>query len=321
MYVEDLPEVNVFDVHGNTKVKETIITLAMEIKKIYSTNSFNYQKKFYDPNIGSLLFHGVSGVGKTEFTLLLANLLKDVCTFFTLTSGSLISKYQGESEKQLRLLFQMAREVAPTIIFIDEAENLFANKGDAVSSNQTTANMACEMLTTMNNLKDIYIVAATNYPWKMDKAFRRRFPYIIHLGLPDTNDIALIIKYMLRKDITLITDRQYMEIAKKMKGYTPGDILKIKTGLLQKKTYEMTYNNYYKESEFFPHCLTPCNKLDPDAKVLGVNQLLDENIVMTPITAADIFDFIKSYKKSVTEQNMSEHMMFAQNPDYVPKIH
>jgi len=273
----------------------------------------------YDPEIGAAIFHGVSGVGKTMFALLLANRLVDVCAYFTLTSGSLLNRFHGESEKNLRLLFQMAQEVGPSIIFIDEGENLFAKKGNDSFSNQTSSNMSCELLTIMNNLTDVYVLVATNYPWKMDKAFRRRFAGNIHLGLPNDYDRALITKYMISKNVALVTDNQFIKIGKAMKGFTPGDIKKMVIELKHQKIKEMSYNGYFKPSPIFGGELVPCHRTEKGAIYLTFEEAARKSIVSKAIDADDIFNAIRKFTKSVSEKDIKEHVDYAKNQDYIPK--
>ena len=109
--VDPLPKVQIQDIIGYDSIKKRVISISKEIKLIYNKNSPNFGKANYDPGVSAILLHGVSGVGKTSFTNLLANLLQDVCPFFSLTSGQLTSSYQGESEQNIQSLFKMASKV------------------------------------------------------------------------------------------------------------------------------------------------------------------------------------------------------------------
>nr|AKC94894.1 putative AAA-type ATPase Vps4 [uncultured organism] len=174
-----------------------------------------------------ILLHGPPGCGKTMIAKATAGDIE--ATFFNISAATLVSKYLGESEKLVKKLYEVAKEKQPSIIFIDEVDSLTQSRGDG--EHDAMRRVKTQLLTSMEGVSSskedrVVTIGATNIPWEIDSAFRRRFQRRIFVSLPDVEAREAIFKVN-SKGIELADDIDFKELSEASEGYSGSDIANI----------------------------------------------------------------------------------------------
>ncbi|KAI4812510.1 hypothetical protein KUCAC02_023895 [Chaenocephalus aceratus] len=157
------------------------------------------------PARGLLLF-GPPGNGKTMLAKAVA--AESNATFFNISAASLTSKYVGEGEKLVRALFSVARELQPSVIFIDEIDK-FLVEFDGVQSGGD---------------ERVLVMGATNRPQDLDEAVLRRFAKRVYVALPDAETRLTLLENLLAKHGNPLSKTELSNLAKKSDGYSGSDL-------------------------------------------------------------------------------------------------
>ncbi|MGM0578060.1 MAG: CDC48 family AAA ATPase [Myxococcota bacterium] len=187
------------------------------------------------PARGFLLF-GPPGTGKTLLGKAVAT--EAEANFIFARSSDLLSKWYGESEQQVAKLFQRARQVAPTVIFLDELDSLAPRRGQSLGEPAVTERVVNTILAEMDGLEDlqgVVVMAATNQPMHLDPALLRpgRFDELIYVPVPGY-DGRLRILQIHTSDMPVASDVDLASIAERTEGYSGADLedLTRRAGLL-----------------------------------------------------------------------------------------
>ncbi|HUF68140.1 MAG TPA: CDC48 family AAA ATPase, partial [Longimicrobiales bacterium] len=177
------------------------------------------------PARGFLLF-GPPGTGKTLLAKAVAH--EAEANFIATKSSDLLSKWYGESEKQVSRLFGRARQVAPAIIFFDEIDSLAPERGGGLGEPAVTERVVNMLLAEMDGLEELHgvvVIAASNRPTLIDPALLRpgRFDELIHVGVPDVGARRRILGIH-TGSMPLGPDVDLAAIADATHGYTGADL-------------------------------------------------------------------------------------------------
>ncbi|MDD3587887.1 MAG: ATP-binding protein [Thermoguttaceae bacterium] len=213
------PDIRLDDVAGLDEVKRVIredILNAMEYKDAYQMCKI--------PSGGGALMYGPPGNGKTFIARAIAGELD--AAFFSASGAQIKNKYVGETEKNMRLLFEEAAKYERAVIFLDEIHSILARRGrEKVSAVDEFLVMADGIAQRKNSL---LILGATNYPWMLDFAVFRRLEKRVYVGLPDLAAREKIFTLNF-KDVPVAEDFSCAEFAEKAGRFSGADIARICT--------------------------------------------------------------------------------------------
>ncbi|XP_068012049.1 spastin isoform X3 [Melanerpes formicivorus] len=176
------------------------------------------------PARGLLLF-GPPGNGKTMLAKAVA--AESNATFFNISAASLTSKYVGEGEKLVRALFAVARELQPSIIFIDEVDSLLCERreGEHDASRRLKTEFLIEFDGVQSSGEDrILVMGATNRPQELDDAVLRRFTKRVYVSLPNEETRLVLLKTLLSKQGSPLTQKELAQLARMTDGYSGSDL-------------------------------------------------------------------------------------------------
>ncbi|KAG7388965.1 Katanin p60 ATPase-containing subunit A1 [Phytophthora boehmeriae] len=181
------------------------------------------------PCSGVLMF-GPPGTGKT----LLAKAVAYECgtTFFNVSASTLSSKFRGDSEKMVRILFDMARYYEPSIIFMDEIDAIASARG-AATEHEASRRVKTELLVQINGVSSgehegsrVMLLAATNLPWELDEAMRRRLTKRVYIPLPEAEARRALFELNLTQ-IAMGPDVSLVDLVEETEGYSGDDITNV----------------------------------------------------------------------------------------------
>ena len=215
------------DVAGLEDVKEQIT-----FKVLSPMQKPELAEKYHIRAGGKILLYGPPGTGKTFIARAIAGEVD--AEFFAVNCQDLISKYMGDSSKQLDSLFAEAEKYEKAIIFFDEFDSVASKRGDGTGGvDAEMARFVATFLTKVDGFKPtankmLLLIAATNRPWALDSAMLRggRFDTQIYVGVPDQAAREFLVNRALG-GIAKEEDVDLSKLAWALEGYGGGDVTAI----------------------------------------------------------------------------------------------
>ncbi|MDO8724846.1 MAG: proteasome-activating nucleotidase [Candidatus Methanoperedens sp.] len=222
MEVLEKPDISYSEIGGlDEQIRELRESVEMPL-----TRPEVFERIGIEPPKGVLLY-GPPGTGKTLLAKAVAGQTKT--TFIRIVGSELVQKYIGEGARLVRDLFKMAKEKAPSIIFIDELDSIGAKRLDtATSGDREVQRTLMQLLSEMDGFNargNVRIIAATNRPDILDSALLRpgRFDRFIQIPMPGVEARIMILKIHCRK-MRLLEDVDLEEIVSLTEGMTGSDL-------------------------------------------------------------------------------------------------
>ncbi|RLU26901.1 hypothetical protein DMN91_000699 [Ooceraea biroi] len=294
--LEEVPTVTWDDIGGLQNVKMEL----QELVQYPVEHPDKFLKFGMQPSRG-VLFYGPPGCGKT----LLAKAIANECqaNFISVKGPELLTMWFGESEANVRDVFDKARSAAPCVLFFDELDSIAKSRGGTVGDAGGAADRVInQILTEMDGMgakKNVFIIGATNRPDIIDPAILRpgRLDQLIYIPLPDEKSREAIFRANLRKS-PVAKDVDLSYIAKVTHGFSGADLTEICQRACKLAIRQCIETEIRREKE---RASNPSASMD-----------MDEDDPVPEITRAHFEEAMRFARRSVSDNDIRKYEMFAQ---------
>jgi len=295
----ETPDVTWDDIGGLEKVKRELqetIQYPIEHPDKYKFFGMNPSK--------GVLFYGPPGCGKT----LLAKAIANECAsnFISIKGPELLTMWFGESEGNVREVFDKARQAAPCVLFFDELDSIASarggNSGDGGGAGDRVINQMLTEMDGINSKKSVFIIGATNRPDIIDPAIIRpgRLDQLVYIPLPDEASRANILASALRKS-PVADDVDLAFLARNTNGYSGADLTEICQRAVKFAIRESIEKEIQREEEM------------AQAADEGMDEDADLEPAVPFITRAHFEEAMKYARRSVQDKDIKHYEMFAKS--------
>jgi len=234
-------------------------------------------------------------------------------TFLSVSSSDLMSKFQGESERLVKYLFQLARKKAPAIIFIDEVDALVSARGEG--ENESARRVKTEFLVQMDGVgtknTGVLVLGATNTPWELDPAIRRRFEKRVYIPLPEKQPRLLMFKLNLGDTPHNLTEKDFNELSDKTVGFSGADIAVLVRDALYEPIRLCQLATHFKkvpdEKKIKPFLWEPCSPGDRGAVPMKLMDIPSELLQPVHISKKMFLKALTNSKPTVGKDDLEQY--------------
>jgi len=310
--VVEVPNVTWDDIGGLDKVKiELQETIQYPVE-----HPEKFLKYGMSPSKG-VLFYCPPGTGKTLLAKAIAN--ESQANFVSIKGPELLTMWFGESEANVRDVFDKARAAAPCVMFFDELDSIAKSRGgggsggDAGGAADRVINQLLTEMDGMNAKKNIFVIGATNRPDQIDPALLRpgRLDQLIYIPLPDEAGRVSILSAALKRS-PVASDVSLEYLAKHTHGFSGADLTEIcqrSAKLAIRASIEADMTKIRERKELEAKAEAAGEELPPVDDVMET----EEADPVPEITRAHFEEAMKFARRSVSDQDIRRYELFAQN--------
>jgi vacuolar protein-sorting-associated protein 4 len=261
-----------------------------------------------------ILLYGPPGTGKSYLAKAVATEAGSSC-FLSVSSSDLVSKFQGESERLVKNLFELARHKAAelndaghpkgAIIFIDEIDSLCSARGDG--ENESGRRIKTEFLVQMQGVgkgnDGVLVLGATNTPWELDPAIRRRFEKRVYIPLPEEAARTVMFGIHLGDTPHSVSKADFSQLGKATEGLSGSDIQNVVMDALYEPVRTCQLATHFKliteTNAAGEPMYVPCSPSDPNGKEMCLMDVPGDRLKPLDISINDFLKILPKAKASV----------------------
>jgi vacuolar protein-sorting-associated protein 4 len=296
------PNVHWNDLAGLNQAKETLI------QTVFMPRTFPQLFKNGRKPWRGILLYGPPGTGKSFLAKACATEL-DGAAFFSLSAADLVSKWVGESAKLVAALFQKARSAKNSVTFIDEIDSLLSSdlEWDSESWRQAKTQFMVELDGVGKSMDGILLLAATNKPWALESAIRRRFEKRIYVPLPEKAARLTLLGLKVNEMNLTLTNKDIGTIADWTEGYSGADLSTLCQDAGMAAASAVQQAQYFTERNGL---LYRCARGDPgafQARAMDLSSEQRKKVAPHPVTINDFKAAVQRVRPSVDPSTLRQY--------------